>query len=98
PQAFAMLRQLAGSKIGFEDPKPQMPGWVVGLHGKSHAAPTFLATQAGDELPEIIDSIRFARGLVFQREGTVGPLKQDGDLITYRACSQWIIACRGVAE
>jgi hypothetical protein len=78
-----MLRQLAGSKIGFKDPKPQMPGWVVGLHGKAHAAPTFLATQAGDELPEVVDSIRFTRGPAFQRKGTAGPLKQDAHLITY---------------
>ena len=34
PEAQATFRQLAGSKIDFEDPKPQTPGWVVGLHGK----------------------------------------------------------------
>ncbi len=34
PEAQATFRQPAGSKIDFEDPKPQTPGWVVGLHGK----------------------------------------------------------------
>jgi hypothetical protein len=27
-----MLRQFAGSNIGFKDPKPQTLGWVLGLH------------------------------------------------------------------
>src|SRR6266516_3532475 len=34
PEAQATFRQPAGSKIDFEDPKPQTPGWFVGLHGK----------------------------------------------------------------
>src|SRR4029077_20864394 len=42
-QAFAMLCQLAESRIGFENPKSQTLGWVVDrLHGKQiGASPVF---------------------------------------------------------
>jgi hypothetical protein len=34
PPALVLLCQFPGSKIGFESPEPQTPGWVVGLlHG-----------------------------------------------------------------
>src|SRR6266516_5224832 len=70
PDAQAMFRQLAGSKIDFEDPKLQTPGWFVGLHGLAWQSPELTTAQpsllrAEDEYPEVVVIIGFSRVLSF---------------------------------
>jgi hypothetical protein len=85
PDTSAILRQAAGSKIRFENAKPQTPERVVGLpqHNPTPAiAAAFPAVQTGDDLPEAFDLIQFLREPTVQQEGSRSPLKEPAKQIT----------------